>query len=808
MELLSPAGNLETAVAAFEYGADAVYLGLKQFSARADAENFSDGDLEVLMGYSRHLARPRKVYVAVNTLLREDELPALYRRLSWLNEVQPDALIVQDLAVAGVVRRHFPGLRLHASTQMAVHNAAGVLQCRKLGFERVIAAREVTLNELSAMASVPGIELEAFVHGALCYAYSGLCLLSSVLCGHSGNRGDCSYVCRNCWRVEQGGQVLRPACNLMSMKDLALSDSVGALRRAGVASVKIEGRKKSALYVAAVTNYYRKLLDGVFAPGEREQCEQDLRVIFSRPWTKFCLNAERAAAVTDTATTGPRGTRAGEVTAVVRANGRDLLRFQLQNLPLECHDGLQIEPGGGERPYGFAVESIRVFQQGGNDRGSRVFTASPGMTIEVPLPPDHPDFAEGMPIFCTSSQSVRQRYHWPSLRPHLVRQRVPVDFELSVGESQLALTAVAGFRCGEASCVEERGEEGLAASRRTPEEQSAALRQSLSKLGESRYVLRDCVIDNPGNGFVAASSLNELRRRAVQQLDVLRDAAIAEKAAAAGAAVWRPRGVESVAAASPMRLLKLDRHFLLNLFTPSDIASIGEVIFDFGRTPLNELDDALEYLMGRVGVGRLRLALPVIVRASRLSRLLEAVKRAGNLGVRRWQIANLSHLELLAANGIDPARHSISADWQLYAVNHEAARYLLDDLGLERVTLAPDDDVENTLSLCRILGGRAEAILFQDTPLAISAVCANASLNGRCLQKGACGFTEMKLTDRRGNELLAINDSCQSVYIRQSPLDRRGSQRLFLESGASFLRTDFIWRNWSPAAVKAVWDGN
>ena len=204
MELLSPAGNLETAVAAFQYGADAVYVGLKQFSARADAENFSFEDLEVLMGLAHDdREHPRKVYVALNTLLREDETPRLIPILIRLRDLGVDALIVQDLATAHLVKTYFPGVPLHASTQMAVHNVAGMLECRELGFDRVIAARELTEEEIASMSSIPNIELEVFAHGALCYAYSGLCLLSSVLHGHSGNRGDCSYVCRNCWRVEE-----------------------------------------------------------------------------------------------------------------------------------------------------------------------------------------------------------------------------------------------------------------------------------------------------------------------------------------------------------------------------------------------------------------------------------------------------------------------------------------------------------------------------------------------------------------------------------------------------------------------------
>lgn len=807
MELLSPAGNLETAVAAFTYGADAVYLGLKKFSARADAENFSEDELAVLIGYARSLTPPRKVYVTVNTLLYDQETDELIRTLGILRELAPDALIVQDFAVARLVRRHFPELRLHASTQMAVHNVAGMQECRRLGFERVIAARELTLNEISAMAQVPGIELEVFVHGALCYAYSGLCLLSSVLNGHSGNRGDCTYVCRNSWEISRDGRTVAKNCCLMSMKDLCLADSIGALQRNGVASVKIEGRKKSPLYVAAVTNYYRKTLDNSFMPGEREECERDLRIIFSRPWTRFNFGGEHTPEITDTATTGPRGARLGSVAAVVRAGSvNHALRLHLETAGLERHDGLQLEIPGQSRPYGFAVERIVLYQQGGNDRGQHVFTAPCGSTVEVPLPSDHPEITPGMAVYCTSSQAVRQRYQWPTLRPQLVRQRFPLDFTLNVSPERVHLTAQA--RLGTRLC---RGEADsapdtpFAPTRRSAAENEAALLAPLAKLGDSGYSLHQCTIDNPGQLFLPASLLNELRRQAVTSLDEARQNARSEAAEATHRQLYA--GVSSGNGDAPdCLILKLDRHFLLNLFTPGDFDKIGEVLFDPGRTPFNQQENAIAWLLGRLGPGKLRIALPAVIRTARQPQWLETLRRARNLGCRQWQISNIGHLELLRSLSIAPPDSDITADWPLYATNRAAALYLLDELGLRRFSIAPDTPDDNAAELAEQFGATAEFILFQDTPLAISSVCANASLNGGCLRQNGCGFKTMTLTDRRGNRLLAVNDSCRSVYIRDRPLDRRNAKKFWQQQGARTFRLDFIWRDWSPAAVKSLFD--
>ena len=248
-ELLAPAGDTEAGYAALYYGADAVYLGLKHFSARATAANFGADDLNEFVGYAHSLGR--KVYVAVNTLLQEDELPELLKALDLCAKYKVDALIVQDLGVARIVREAYPELELHASTQMAVHNKEGALALQKIGFSRVVLARELTLNEIREIAAIPGLETEAFIHGALCYSYSGLCMFSSLETGKSANRGKCLYPCRAAFGGCDGEK------HYISMKDMALQ---GEVLRMPVTSLKIEGRKKTALYVAAAVDYYRRIL--------------------------------------------------------------------------------------------------------------------------------------------------------------------------------------------------------------------------------------------------------------------------------------------------------------------------------------------------------------------------------------------------------------------------------------------------------------------------------------------------------------------------------------------------------------------
>ena len=811
MELLSPAGNLETAMAAFEYGADAVYVGLKQFSARADAENFSPEDLEVLMGLAHdNEAWPRKVYVAVNTLLRQEELPQLLPLLHHLRDQAVDGVIVQDLATAHLLRNYFPELPLHASTQMAVHNVAGMKACRDLGFSRVIAARELTLEEIAQMAAVPGIELEVFIHGALCYAYSGLCLLSSVLRGHSGNRGECSYVCRNSWNVAYHGRTLQENTCLMSMKDLAVTDTVGTLQKYKVASVKIEGRKKTPLYVAAVTNYYRNLIDNTFEPGERQQCEQDIKTIFSRPWTKFHLINDRAAAITDPSTTGPRGSEVGVVAAVVpgaREGAPDCLRFQLKNQILSLHDGLQVEPPGQSRPYGFPVDELRVYTQGGQDRFEKVFTAEPEMTVEVPLPPDHPDLEPGLKVFCTSSQEVKSRYSWPSIRPALMRSRHPVYFELTIARDHLAVVSQ--------PCIGERElpdvtttlplETPLEPAKNSPEKLGEAIRKCFAKLGDTEFELQDVRVNNPEQLFVPVSILNELRRKAAEEVSQMlaqeRSNDITSITSVEDA--WRPAPPAN-APERPVWLLKVDRPFLLNLFTAKELESAHEVILDLGMTADDDIIAALRGLSAKIDPKRIRLAMPTLQRVNDEHDWPTLINRLLLQGFRKWQIANLGALTLLAQGKVTPQNCSVTADWPLYVTNCTAAHFLADQC-FERVTLAPDDTLENTTALLNDLAPIAEVPVFQDTPLAISDVCANASMKGYCPGQHICKFTELELTGRNGEELLAVNHRCQSVFLRKQPLDRIAILPRLAAAGARYFRVDFLWRNWAPREVREKW---
>lgn len=270
-EVLSPAGSMESLVAAVRAGADAVYLGGRLFSARAGAQNFSEEDFKQAVAYCH--ARGVRVHLAMNTLLLEQELPEALQFLEFACSLPVDAVLVQDMGLALLIRRCAPSLALHASTQTSVHTAAGVRALSGAGFERAVLAREMSLSELREASSGASIETEAFVHGALCMSVSGQCYFSAMLGSRSGNRGQCAQPCRLPFSASGG------TGHDLSLKDLSLISRLSELFSAGVTSAKIEGRMKRPEYVAAATAACRLAADGKAIP---PALLQNLGSVFSR----------------------------------------------------------------------------------------------------------------------------------------------------------------------------------------------------------------------------------------------------------------------------------------------------------------------------------------------------------------------------------------------------------------------------------------------------------------------------------------------------------------------------------------------
>jgi len=275
MELLAPAGGFPAFEAALEQGADAVYVGAPGFNARALSRDFTFAEIGSMIGQAHR--QGVKLYIAMNSLVKEAEIPQLLEALSCLEQLRPDALIIQDLGLLYLARTWFPTLPLHASTLLSVHNSLAARELTRLGFERVVLARELTISEMAEIQRQSGAEIEVFVHGAMCFSYSGLCMFSSLHGGKSSLRGQCVQPCRRHYSWLQSGKGERPGGKkkssryLFSMNDLCGVDVLPALREAGVSCLKIEGRMKSAQYVANTVAAYRMALDSIDESDEEQE---------------------------------------------------------------------------------------------------------------------------------------------------------------------------------------------------------------------------------------------------------------------------------------------------------------------------------------------------------------------------------------------------------------------------------------------------------------------------------------------------------------------------------------------------------
>ncbi|MDR3569055.1 MAG: U32 family peptidase [Syntrophobacteraceae bacterium] len=346
-ELLAPAGNVESFYAAVQSGANAVYLGLKKFSARATAANFTLGELATIVPYAHK--RGVRVYVALNSQVVSGELASLIDTLDALSSLKPDSLIVQDAGIFHIVRRRFPALRLHASTLAAVHNSAGVRVLQAMGARRVVLARELTLEEIEKIYDTTRAELEIFIHGALCYSYSGLCLASGYRGGRSGLRGECVQPCR--LKFHQGNK----DGYFLSCGDLCGLELVSKVKPI-VSAIKIEGRMKPASWVAGVVKAYRLVLDAESLDEEKKAVVEAKELLALNPSRRLSPARLGNAGAAEILTPSRSGSN-GLWSATVKSVSADRVLIDLRR-PLAIGDRIRPESSKGKEEEAFTVSQF------------------------------------------------------------------------------------------------------------------------------------------------------------------------------------------------------------------------------------------------------------------------------------------------------------------------------------------------------------------------------------------------------------------------------------------------------------------
>jgi U32 family peptidase len=763
-ELLAPAGSLEAFFAAMEKGADAVYAGLKDFSARAKAKNFTMYQMEKMTGYAH--SQGRKLYVTLNTLVKESELPLLIDTLSSLEAIQVDAVIVQDMAVARLARRFFPGIRLHASTQMTVHNTPGVLQLAELGFERVVLARELHLDEISRIVSKSPIGIECFIHGALCFSLSGQCFFSSFLGGHSGNRGRCAQPCRRQYKYKgKDGYYF-------STNDFSSIDLIPRMAAAGVESLKIEGRMKSAEYVASIVGAYRKVLDASPASLTTALAEarELIKLSFGRVPTKGFLVSHTPEDIATPALRGATGRFLGEIRSA--KGGR--IFFETRDR-LHIGDRIRIQPKSDMAGRGFTVREIFLDNR-------QVKSAPERARIGVSSPFEA---AAGDAVFKVSSETAfTMSENACTKRLETVKSgRIGCNLGLSLQGGQLVITAEAGGVAETLSFPLP----GLELSRTS--DMAEVLKGQFAKTGDAGFVLSSFSADGFPSIMIPPARLKEIRKEFYRELEerimpkIRKERESRKKSALASLPVRRATG----SSRRPELIIRVEKASDIHLLNRDGVDAAA---LPLSRANIHQLPQTCRRLKGREN--RVIWRIPFIIFDDDLQWYDECLSWLVSSGFSRFEAANISHFRMLQNVMKKSGRPiEISTDYRLFSLNSQA---LLEwhDSGVSSSVLYLEDDAENISSLLSAdIPLQCSILLFSDVPAITSKIAIKGVKNDAPLlsdrgegyrvttRDGLTQITptiKFSITQYRG-KLQSMG--CSSFILDLSCLDKSGQERVF-----------------------------
>ena len=774
VELLAPAGSREALVAAVENGANAIYLAGNAFGARAYASNF---DREALRE-AIHFAHLRKVaiHVTVNTIVADEEMGPLRDYLRFLYEAGADAVLVQDLGVARVAHETVPDLPLHASTQMSVSSLEGVRALAELGFTRVVLARELSLKEIRHICAHAPVEIETFMHGALCVCYSGQCLMSSMIGGRSGNRGRCAQPCRLPYTLvdEKGQDVLgdKAGSYLLSPRDLSTIDVIPDLIEAGVSSLKIEGRMKRPEYVATVVRTYREAIDTYYAGkgyAVTQEERDDLAQIFNRDFTTAYLEGRPGKAMMSDRRPNNRGLLIGRVTAydwdarivTVKLSGRLGLGDQVD---------FWVKVGGRVTATISALTDAK---------GRAVEEGQAGDTVSFAIPSAVRDHDRVFKVY-DARLMERAKETYASGAP--VR-RIPVAIAVraAVGEPLTVTLCDAEGHRGEGRT------DFIGESARKRPLSEEIIRKQVSRLGTSVYEMKSLHCDIAGEVMVPMSEINEARRKAVEALDALRLKEIEAREHRP-----EPKFTDRIARPTPKKA-----HFLVAVDTlgkaEAALAAGADGILFGGESYEHRVIAPEEYerawQMAREAGARIDFNTPRIVhdgQQKHVERLLDAFAAFPPDAVHVHNIAMLALVRRLTD-------FAIHADYSLISYNKQTLAFLK-DYGASGATLSPELTAkeirqlakESPLPLTCIVHGRLE--------LMVSNYCVTGSFLGGCGEGPCtqpCTRGHFALKDRKDALFpLAMDQFCHMHVLNSKVLSMMPHAMKFRAAGIETMQIE------------------
>ncbi|AOY76391.1 DUF3656 domain-containing U32 family peptidase [Clostridium formicaceticum] len=502
VELLAPAGSYEALMAAIQNGADAVYLGGHAFSARAYAFNFDKETMEKAIDYA-HI-RGVKIYVTINTLIKDAEISALMAYVSELYCMGVDAVIVQDLGVVRMIRSLFSDLEIHCSTQMTLHNSVGIQLLKEMGIRRVVVARELSLEAIKTIHENTDMELEVFVHGALCYAYSGQCLMSSIIGGRSGNRGRCAQPCRkqyevvSLYREETRGK--KTSSFYLSTRDLNTLESIGEIIESGATSFKIEGRMKKPQYVASIVRAYRKAIDDYLENRKGFNDTSTLKEItqmFNRKFTKGYILGSASKEILNIQKPNNRGLPLGKVDFY--DEGKKRLKMKLIE-DLQQGDGIEIYK---RNSIGGIVNKMYL-------QNKLVHKAKAGEVVEIQI---EGSIKKGDMVYKTLDLQLSKDLE-KTYGSTVENKKVSLWGELKV---QLAKPLKLYIWDDEGNTVYKESKEIVEVAEKVVLTKEKII-ESLSKLGNTPFQLQEIKVEVEENTAISISTINKLRRDSIEDL--------------------------------------------------------------------------------------------------------------------------------------------------------------------------------------------------------------------------------------------------------------------------------------------------
>lgn len=766
VELLAPAGSYESLRAAVNAGADAVYIGGSRFGARAYADNPDEDALLDGIGYC-HL-HGKKLYMTVNTLLKEEELEQeLYSYLLPYYQAGLDGVIVQDFGVVQYLAEHFPGLPVHASTQMTITGCDSVRVLQRHGVTRVVPARELSLDEVQQIIEETGIEVETFVHGALCYCYSGQCLFSSMIGGRSGNRGRCAQPCRLPFRREDGERnVLGSQKYLLSMKDLCTLELLPEIVGAGIASLKIEGRMKRPEYTAGVVSIYRKYLDRLEQmdgkPKQWKADPEDLRTLmdlYNRGgFTGGYYHQHNGPKMMSMERPNHFGTEAARL--ILQKKGgvqAQALEYLYPGDVLESHD----------TSFGMTVkEEVKS--------GGRILLPKTGM---------RPNGNEL--LYRTKSEQLLRK-----LREAYVEQeqKIKINGVLKISAWEPAMLEL---HCGTVR-VEVRSEEIAQPAESRPVD-AAAARKQIEKTGNTMCTFEQLTVLVEDGLFFPLRALNELRRQGIEALTEkllgryrrsgqpqqehgeLTRADVEE-------ALLKQKGMQltvSVQTLDQLEAVVRQPGEIAGVYVDLLVAGTGRYRIDTGK---------LRALVQRIKEAGLScwLNFPPVFRAQDRSLLELEAMQALLLEFDGFLLHTLDELGYVQLRGRDG--QIWIGDDTFYAYNDKASGFLVQE-GIGRRTLPAELNFKELMQLCSAeADGETELVVYGRQALMHSAQCVTKNTSS-CTQIPKCGY----LKDRKSAEFPVVNrcvTCCNTIY-NSVPLDLTGCQKEIEILAPDFVRAAF-----------------